>query len=140
MTDDKCLLDPQRDCLGLQETKRLEADLNELRRQNAGTHERFGARIGKLESHAEVQDVKFETIIDKLGGLSTDMRELKDESKEVNRQLPALSHKVESLKALDDDVDALKEKPGKRWESLVGQIIGLVVAALAGAVIARLGF
>ena len=140
---DKCLIDPERDCLGIQKANQVEVALNELRRQNAGTHERFGERIGRLESHNEVQDVRFENSLEKLSAIASDVRELKEETKLVNRQLPALSNRVdtlqESYRATDSDVDELKEKPAKRWDNMTSQIIGFVIAAIVGFVLAKLG-
>ena len=47
---------------------------------------------------------------------------------------------VESnVEEIKDDVKSLKSKPAKRWESLVTQIITIVVAAVAGFVLAKIG-
>lgn len=37
------------------------------------------------------------------------------------------------------DVKTLKNKPAQRWESLITQLVTLVVAAVAGFVLAKLG-
>ena len=44
------------------------------------------------------------------------------------------------VKEIKDDVKSIKEKPAKRWENLVTQIITIVVAAIAGFVLAKIGF
>lgn len=47
---------------------------------------------------------------------------------------------VESdVKEIKKDVKELTGKPGKRWESLVSQVITLVVAAVVGFLLARIG-
>ena len=47
---------------------------------------------------------------------------------------------VESnVEEIKDDVKSLKNKPAKRWENLVTQIITIVVAAVAGFILAKLG-
>ena len=43
------------------------------------------------------------------------------------------------VKEIKTDVKALKNKPGQRWESLVSQLITIIVAAVAGFVLAKLG-
>lgn len=43
------------------------------------------------------------------------------------------------VKEIKIDVKSIKEKPGKRWDNLVSQIITLVVAALAGYFFAKFG-
>lgn len=49
--------------------------------------------------------------------------------------------RVESdVKEIKEDVKALNDKPAKRWDALVGQIITIVVAAVAGFILAKFGF
>lgn len=38
------------------------------------------------------------------------------------------------------DVKSLTGKSGKKWDSLVSQLIGIVVAAIAGFILAKIGF
>lgn len=143
MTGDNCSVDTQRECDVRQRVIQVEQDLNDLRRQNAGTHERFGERIGELEANKKVQEVEIRTINKNLESMGGDLREVKDEAREISKQLPVIATQVnaihESSKAVDADVDELKEKPAKRWDSVVGQVIGLVVAALVGMLLARMG-
>lgn len=54
-------------------------------------------------------------------------------------QGPQLKAILDKLDALTVKVEALEKKPASRWESLVGQIIGLVVAALVGLAVAKIG-
>lgn len=141
--DEKCTVEPKRECDVRQRVIQVEAELNDLRRQNAGTHERFGERIGELEARDKVQDVEMKNVQKSVDAMSADLREVKDEAREISKQLPVIATQVnaihETYKAVDADVDKLREKPGKRWESVVGQIIGLVVAALVGLLLARMG-
>lgn len=46
---------------------------------------------------------------------------------------------LQKLDELTVQVKALETRPAKRWEHLVGQIIGLVAAALVGLAVAKLG-
>lgn len=71
----------------------------------------------------------------------------------LERQTEAVNHlatsvavmaeKVEStgekVDGLCVDVQEIKQKPGKRWETVVGQVISLLVAAVFGYVLAWLG-
>lgn len=45
----------------------------------------------------------------------------------------------EDLKEIKSDVKSLTAKPARRWDNLVNQIITIVVAAVAGFVLAKLG-
>lgn len=141
--EEKCSIDPRRECEMKQRVIQVEHDLIELRRQNAETHGHFGERIGNLEAHNKVQDVEMRSMEKSLDVMGNDLKEVKAEAKEISKTLPVIATQVaaihESSKAMDNDVDELKSKPGKRWEATVGQIIGLVVAALVGLLLARLG-
>lgn len=44
------------------------------------------------------------------------------------------------VKEIKNDVKSLTCKPGQRWDGLVDKIIVTVVAAIAGFVLARIGF
>lgn len=43
------------------------------------------------------------------------------------------------VKEIKNDVKILTNKPAKRWESLVSQIITILIAAIAGFVLAKIG-
>lgn len=136
---EKCIINPERDCLGLIKANELEADLNELRKQNSSSHERIFDRIGELEKQEGIQGEQYKHIIDKLGDMTINLSELKADSKEVISKLPPLTHRIEALEKVSEDVDELKEKPAKQWENVTGQIIGLIVAALVGFALSRIG-
>lgn len=54
--------------------------------------------------------------------------------------LATREEKVETdVKEIKNDVKILTSKPAKRWESLVSQMITIVVAAIAGFVLAKIG-
>lgn len=68
---ENCILDPGRDCLGLIKAKELEADLNELRRENSISRERIFDRLGMLEKRDAVQEEQYKTILSMLDSLSS---------------------------------------------------------------------
>ena len=43
------------------------------------------------------------------------------------------------VKEIKSDVKSITSKPAKRWDNLVNQIITIIVAALAGFVLAQIG-
>ena len=43
------------------------------------------------------------------------------------------------VKEIKNDVKSLTSKPAKRWDSLVNQLITIVIAAIAGFILARIG-
>ena len=54
-----------------------------------------------------------------------------------------MTHKItdmdSSLQKLDARVEAQESKPGKRWDSLVSTIIGIVVGAIMALVFSKIG-
>ncbi len=46
---------------------------------------------------------------------------------------------LDKLEQISEDVDELKSKPAKRWDGIVEKIIGIIVAAVIGFMLARLG-
>ena len=46
---------------------------------------------------------------------------------------------VDKLDILSSKMDTLEKKPGKRWETLVSEIIKLLVAVVGGYLLARVG-
>ena len=55
-------------------------------------------------------------------------------------KLATREERVESdVKEIKNDVKTLTSKPAKRWESLVSQLITLIVAAVVGFILARIG-
>jgi hypothetical protein len=43
------------------------------------------------------------------------------------------------VKEIKSDVKSLASKPGQRWENMVTQIITIIVAAIAGFILAKIG-
>lgn len=54
----------------------------------------------------------------------------------IAEQLKTMNSSVTTLK---QDVEEMKEKPAKRWDSVVDKIIWAVVAALIGFLLAQIG-
>lgn len=54
-------------------------------------------------------------------------------------QKTQFGHIMESLGALKSDIGELKQKPAKRWESIVDKVLMTIVAALLGFILFKLG-
>lgn len=143
MNDETCTVESNRECDVRRRVIKVETELDILRKENAETHKGFGERIGDLEAHNKVQDVEVRQMQKSLDVMSDDLREVKAEAKEMGKTLPVIATQVASIhensKAVDADVEEIKAKPGKRWDGVVGQIIALIVAALFGVLLVRLG-
>ena len=63
-----------------------------------------------------------------------------DELVSVVKVLAVREENVENdVKEIKSDVKSLTSKPAKRWDSLVNQLITIVVAAIAGFILAKFG-
>ena len=91
---------------------RLEQQLRDLVEQNGKDHKELRERLGKVELTNAVQNAKYDAILDNL-----------------TKKHDTLNRKLE----------ALESKPGKRWDGLVEKAVWLVLAALIGAALAKLG-
>jgi len=165
---DKCILDPERDCLGLHRANEVAGDvralnqrLDDLRDVTSKSSMAQGARIGELEAHNLVQDEQYSHVREKLADIARDvvdfqreskgsiqelrkehkesMEELRKGNREILDAVTPLKHKVESLAHLEEDVEELKEKPGKTWENIKTQAIGWIVAAVLALVAGAMG-
>lgn len=72
-----------------------------------------------------------------------DMEKRQDNLDELVSTVKVLAVREERVEGdvqeIKTDVKDLKNKPAKRWETLVSQIITIVAAALAGYVLSKLG-
>lgn len=69
MPDEKCIIDPQRDCLGLAKAHMLEKQLDEYRRQARETHSQLFDRMRDLEKAEAARNEQYKQIIEKLDQL-----------------------------------------------------------------------
>lgn len=56
----------------------------------------------------------------------------------VAKMATEMEHLREDLNSVEGSVDELKEKPGKRWESVIAAIIGAVSGSIGTALIGML--
>lgn len=168
MADEKCILDPQRDCLGIKradevagDVKALDRRLTDFQSSVADTHSRFGGRIGKLEAHNDVQDEQVRQIKEvqmeikreiteaqreQKGSIAElrkehkeSMAELTKSNREILEAVTPLKHKVEGLERLSAEVEEIKAKPGKTWEDIKAKALGWTVALILAILAAALG-
>lgn len=74
--------------------------------------------------------------IDKLEQTTTALSELTTAVKVMVTKQDYIADKVDGL---DDKVSELESKPGKRWETLAEKLIWLLVAAVIGYALSRVG-
>ena len=165
---EKCILDSERECIGLRRAEEVAGDVKALDRRMddfqhnvSDTNTRFGGRIGNLEAREQVRDEQYKHVREKLDDITRDMvdfqrenkdsvselrkehkesmEELRKGNKEILDAVVPLKHKVEGLEHMKEDVEELKGKPGKTWEHIKLQALGWVVAVVMTIIAATLG-
>ena len=72
MSNEKCIIDPQRDCLGLQKADMLEKQMEKLQEQARDTHGKLFDRIRELEKAEAARNEQYDNIMEKLDKLTGD--------------------------------------------------------------------
>lgn len=67
--DEKCILDPQRDCLGLAKANMLEKQMSEWRDASRSTHKELFDRMRELEKAEAARNEQYDNIMEKLDRL-----------------------------------------------------------------------
>lgn len=111
MDNDKCILDPQRDCIGKAAAVKLEARIETLERWQVESR-KFHSAFYDWQRDQIARDARLD---EKLGGMESSLNKL-------------VSWKEEE-----------KAKPGKRWDGLVDKVIWAVCAAVIAYLLAQMG-
>ena len=109
--DDKCILDPQRDCIGKAEAARLESRIEALEEWQKDS-KKFHHDFYDWQRTQIARDAK------------------------LDEQLSNMDKNISKLLEKQESCDA---KPGKRWDDLVDKAIWAVLAAVIAFVLARVG-
>lgn len=67
--DEKCILDPQRDCPGLAKANMLEKQMSEWREASRSTHKELFDRMRELEKAEAARNEQYDNIMEKLDRL-----------------------------------------------------------------------
>lgn len=90
-----CILDPQRDCLGLNKAKHLEDEFTEFRRQNSKTHDRVFDRLTEIDKSIS----KLETLYNSLEGLPGTITNLDKTITIIGGKLESMDKNISEMSA-----------------------------------------
>lgn len=93
-------------------------------------------RVRKLEADSQQMMADIKTLEERVSSHGTELDELKIKSATMDTVLTRIDATVAKI---DGRMDAQQMKPAQRWDDLVKQVITLVVAAVVGAILLRLG-
>ena len=86
-----------------------------------------------------MQQEQYKYIIEKLASISDNLVTMQKQTSESIGKIEPLVQKMESVEKLGEEIDELKEKPAKQWDNLTKSIIGIIIAAIMGLVLAKIG-
>lgn len=98
--------------------------------------EEMDGRVRKLEADSQQMMADINTLGERVSNHGAELDELRIKSATMNTVLTRIDATVAKI---DGRMDAQQMKPAQRWEDLVKQVITLVVAAVVGAILLRLG-
>lgn len=93
-------------------------------------------RVRKLEADSQQMMADIRTLDERVSNHGAELDELKIKSATMNTVLNRIDATVAKI---DGRMDAQQMRPAQRWDDLVKQVITLVVAAVVGAILLRLG-
>lgn len=94
------------------------------------------SRVRKLEADNQQMMGDIEALEKRVSNHGAELDELKIKSATMDTVLNRIDATVAKI---DGRMDAQQMKPAQRWDDLVKQVITLVVAAVVGAILLRLG-
>ena len=98
--------------------------------------EKMEERVRKLEADNQQMKADVKTLEERVSkhGVELDDMRIKNAANEA-----VLNRIDRTVSKIDERMDAQQLKPAQRWEDLVKQVIALVVAALVGMVMVKIG-
>lgn len=112
---EKCILDPSRDCLGLEKARMLEKQVDEYRRQAREDHSKIYTRLEELEKMDAARNEQYSHILEKLDTLG------------------------EKMDSIGKRVTDLEMKPARRWDKVVGSVLGALAIAVVAYFLGKVG-
>lgn len=135
MADEKCILDPYRDCLGLEKARQLEKIIDRHLNESDRTHQDLLKRLELLEKGDAKREERGEHIMEKLDGLGDKV----DGFSARVSGLEKLGNIGKEVEGLNKRVTDLEMKPARQWEKIVGGIAAAVALAVVAYFLGKLG-
>lgn len=105
----------------MEQAMQIEREIADIKAKQAAAEEQHKALHSRLE--------QAENMVNTVHELALSVRDLTNTQANMQKQVTGLC----------EDVDAIKAKPGKRWESVVEKVIYTVIGAMISYVLMRMG-
>ena len=139
----------------------LDQRMSAMQESISDTISRFGGRLGKLEAKNEVQDEQVKSIKETLTEVKAEIRasqteqknsiaelrmenkesmsEIKRNYKEILDAVTPMKHEINDVEQLKKELDELKAKPAKTWESIKEKGLNWILILILTIVACALG-
>lgn len=100
-------------------------------------HEEFARRLDTENHRRDDEDRRQNKRLD---AVEASVQRINDLTIAIEKMAVNIGTMASELKQQGERLENIEAKPGKKWETLVTDIIKLIVAAVVGFVIAKIGF
>lgn len=103
------------------------------------TNEQLTQAVMDLEKETAALHEQNKTIFTRLDKQDAIIESLRAMTSTLGTLVDSQSRMEKKVNAVKDDVDELKAKPGKRWESVIGYALSAIVGGAIAWIMTRLG-
>lgn len=113
--ESKCIINPERDCLGLIKAENLEKKFDEYRLASRETHSEIFERINALEKSDSARNQQYLNIMEKLNNMT------------------------EEISKANNVITEVLNKPAKKWDNMSEKVVWAIIAACIGFILSQIG-
>jgi hypothetical protein len=99
----------------------------------------FERELADIKAKQAAADEQHKTIFRRLDLNEKMLETVRELAQTVSIQTQAIKTIQEDLSSMSDDIDTLKSEPANKWKLLSAEVLKLLVAAIAGFVLSRIG-
>ena len=96
-------------------------------------------RVMELEKTQAAAEEQHKTLFRRVENLEKEQKTMQAFAVSLEKLANAISSTDKKVDGLCEDMEAMKAKPGKRWESLVTDVLKVIVGGLVGFLLVKLG-
>lgn len=96
-------------------------------------------RVNTLEKEHAAAEEQHKTLFRRVENLEKEQKTMQAFAVSLEKLANAVGSTEKKVDGLCKDVEAIKAKPGKRWETVTTDIVKIIVAAVIGFLLAKIG-
>ena len=96
-------------------------------------------RIEKLYTKVEVMETQVKNLNDRMTEQASMLKQINDLARSIDRQTLTQQTVIEKLQDHEKRLDAIEQKPVKRWDSVVDKVIMVLLGAVLAFILTKIG-